>query len=173
MMKYLYTLLVLTCLFLFGCERDDICTAETGTTPRLTIAFYSAENPEQLNPKNVFNCRVQGIGNEQTLPELSGAQSRQVISLPLKTTDTKTQYSIYNNYEQTDAGVVTGNEDIITISYITEQVYVSRACGFKTVFKNINITVNDDGDKWIKIIQSVNDNQILENENATNFNIFH
>ena len=65
------------------------------------------------------------------------------------------------------------SEDIITITYTTKQVYVSRACGFKTVFKNVALTVENDGDNWIQFIQSVNDNQTIENENAPNYNIYH
>lgn len=180
-MKKLIGLIILICCISFSCERDDICTLDTVTTPRLTIAFYSIENPEQQNPKNIFRFRVKGIGNEETLPDLDGTKNRQVILLPLKTTETSTQYSVHNNYrlnnnntpDNPDDDYTTGNEDIITISYVTEEVYVSRACGFKTVFKNISITVEDDGNKWIKIIQSVNDNQILENENTANFSIYH
>ncbi len=182
-MKKIIALLILLGCIAFSCERDDICTLDTITTPRLTIAFFSVENPEQLNPKNVVRFRVYGIGldQENTLPDLDGTKNRQTILLPLKTTETSTQYSVHNNYrvnnnntpDDPSDDVVTGNEDIITISYVPEEVYVSRACGFKTVFKNISITVEDDGDKWIRIIQSVNDNQILENEFTANFNIFH
>ena len=68
----------------------------------------------------------------------------------------------------------TGNEDIITITYNTEQEYVSRACGFKTVFKNVLITLDDtDTDRWIDLIQSVDDNQTIEDETTTHFNFFH
>tara|TARA_R110002012_G_scaffold206357_1_gene376133 strand:+ start:46770 stop:47291 length:522 start_codon:yes stop_codon:yes gene_type:complete len=173
-MKKLVGLLILICCISFSCERDDICTLDTVTTPRLTISFYSIENPEQQNPRNVARIRVQGVGNEETLPDLDGTKSRQIIQLPLKTTENTTQYSIYKNYRVDEAGNITaGNEDIITISYVTEEIYVSRACGFKTVFKNISMTVEDDGDRWIQIIQSVDDNQIIENENATNYNIYH
>ncbi|SFN82004.1 hypothetical protein SAMN04487989_104206 [Bizionia echini] len=180
-MKKLVALLILIGCLAFSCERDDICTLDTVTTPRLTIAFYSIENPEQQNPRNVARCRVQGIGNDETLPDLDGSTSKQIILLPLKTTENSTQYSIYKNYrlnnnqtpDNPDDDFITGNEDIITISYVTEEVYVSRACGFKTVFKNISMTVEDDGDKWIKIIQSVDDNQTIENENATNYNLYH
>ncbi|MFC5195839.1 DUF6452 family protein [Bizionia hallyeonensis] len=180
-MKKILGLIVLICCITLSCERDDICTLDTVTTPRLTISFYNIENPEQQNPRNVAKCRVQGIGNDETLPDLDGTRDKQVILLPLKTTENSTSYSIYKNYklnnnntpDNPDDDFITGNEDIITISYVTEEVYVSRACGFKTVFKNISITVEDDGDKWIKIIQSVNDNQTIENEYTTNYNIYH
>ena len=101
--------------------------------------------------------------------------------MPLKTTETITQYSLHKNYSVNDNGTpndttddfLNGNEDIITIEYVTEEVYVSRACGFKTVFKNIRITVADDGDRWIQNYRSVDDNQIVENEDAPHFRLFH
>lgn len=164
-----------------SCERDDICALDSVTTPQLTIAFYNIENPEELNPRNVPKFRVQGVGNDETLPSLDGTTAQQTLLLPLKTTETTTQYKLHKNYSINNNGTPenpeddfpNGNEDIITISYTTDQVYVSRACGFKTVFNNVTITVEDDGNKWIQIIQSVNDNQTIENENAPNFNIFH
>lgn len=186
-MKKIITLFILFCCIALSCERDDICTSDSGTTPRLTIAFYNIENPEQQNPKNVFRFRVQGEGNNETLPELDGTKNKQKILLPLKTVTEDvtglytTKYKLHKNYrvndndtpDNPDDDFVTGNEDILTISYTTRQVYVSRACGFKSVFENFTLTVEDDGDKWIKIIQSVNDNQILENEDSTNYNIYH
>ena len=74
-MKKLILFLSLT-LFVFNCERDDICTTDSITTPRLTIAFYDIEMPQDQNPKNVFRIRVQGIGNEETLPGMDGSSDR-------------------------------------------------------------------------------------------------
>ena len=70
-------------------------------------------------------------------------------------------------------GVIDGNEDIITINYSTEQVYVSRACGYKTIFKNVTLTINNDGDNWIQSKESINDNQSVEDEKAAHFKLFH
>ena len=101
--------------------------------------------------------------------------------LPLKTTETSTQFKLHQEYaydnngtpDDTSDDIISGNEDIITIAYATEEIYVSRACGFKTAFKNVTVNVEDDGDKWIQIIQSVNDNQSVEDETAAHFKIFH
>ena len=66
-----------------------------------------------------------------------------------------------------------GNEDIISISYSTESIYVSRACGYKTVFRNVTLTVNNDADNWIKLKESLTDNQSIEDETTTHFNLYH
>ena len=161
-----------------NCEKDDICSEDTQTTARLLIEFYNSVN--QDNRKNVFNFRAQGVGNDNPLEDYNVVRTNEVI-LPLKTTDTETQFRLHNNYEIDDNGTpddesddfVTGNEDIITISYLPTEVYVSRACGYKTVFENVTITVEDDGDNWIDFILATTDNEPITNENEAYFNLFH
>lgn len=172
--------LFLILIAFLGCEKEDICPEDSITTPRLIIAFFDVETIEDQNPKNVFRFRAQGVGNENPVDDLDGSSGKQKIALPLKTTTEDpnseaftTEYVLTKNYRVDNNGTVTGNEDIITISYTTEQEYVSRGCGFKTIFKNITLTVEDDGDRWIQVIQSVDDNQIIADESATNFNIYH
>ena len=41
------------------------------------------------------------------------------------------------------------NIDIITVNYIPKFVYVSRACGYKSIFTNNSIIINSDSDNWI------------------------
>ena len=39
------------CLFLiviFSCEKDDICSDTTQTTPRLVIEFYDLSSPDEI-----------------------------------------------------------------------------------------------------------------------------
>ncbi|NJM80828.1 MAG: hypothetical protein HC854_16675 [Flavobacterium sp.] len=62
-------------------------------------------------------------------------------------------------------------EDIITFNYTKEDIYISRACGFRTVF-NLNdadpvITIVDD---WIKDIEVIQPS--IENENETHVKIY-
>ena len=54
-------LLVLLVVFAFsGCEKDDICDANTATTPRLVLSFYDISNSTVL--KNVTRLKVVGEG---------------------------------------------------------------------------------------------------------------
>lgn len=176
-MKKILALLLLFLAF-NSCERDDICAETTPTTPSLIIRFYDISNQE--SNKNVFGLRVQGVGNDNVLDHYNVVTTDSIV-LPLKTTQTSTQYLLHQDYGVDDNGTpddtsddfTTGNEDVITIAYATEEIYVSRACGFKTAFKNVTVSVEDDGDKWIQIIQSVNDNQSVEDETAAHFKIFH
>ena len=176
-MKKIIALLLL-CLTVSNCEKDDICSDDTSTTARLFIEFYNNINPD--TSKNVFNFRVQGVGNDNVLDDYNVVTSSSVY-LPLKTTENQTQFRLHNDYEIDDNGTPDddtddfpiGNEDIITISYSPVEVYVSRACGYKTVFENVTITIEDDGDKWIDFIQSTTDNEPITNETEAHFNLFH
>lgn len=180
-MKYYKHILILIptlLIVILSCEKDDICPEDTSTTARLFIEFYDISNQESL--KNIFNFRVQGVGNENTLPEYNIVTSSSVL-LPLKTTEGVTQYMLHNDYgidnngtpEDTSDDFIIGNEDIITISYNTEEFYVSRACGFKTIFTNITVIVENDGDNWIQLIQPISDNQSVVDETTAHFKIFH
>jgi hypothetical protein len=156
-------------IFSMGCEPDDICPESTPTTPNLIIRFYDILN--QDSKKNVFNLKVQGLGNDNPLTDYNVVTTDSIV-LPLKTNAATTQYSLHKEYSNVD-GVIDGNEDIITINYSTEQVYVSRACGYKTIFKNVTLTINNDGDNWIQSKESINDNQSVEDEKAAHFKLFH
>ena len=156
-------------IFSMGCEPDDICAASTPTTPNLIIRFYDILN--QDSKKNVFNLKVQGLGNDNPLTDYNVVTTDSIV-LPLKTDANTTQYSLHKEYSNVN-DVIGGNEDIITINYSTEQVYVSRACGYKTIFKNVTLTINNDGDNWIQSKESINDNQSVEDEKAAHFKLFH
>ena len=167
--KILALVFGITTIFSMGCEPDDICAASTPTTPNLIIRFYDILN--QDSKKNVFNLKVQGIGNDNPLTDYNVVTTDSIV-LPLKTNVATTQYSLHKEYSNVN-DVIDGNEDIITINYSTEQVYVSRACGYKTIFKNVTLTINNDGDNWIQSKESINDNQSVEDEKAAHFKLFH
>ena len=63
------------------------------------------------------------------------------------------------------------NSDIIEISYTPEFVYVSRACGYKTVFNGAQISFDNDGENWIITTDVLN--ETIENENAAHIIIYH
>ncbi|WP_052461075.1 DUF6452 family protein [Psychroserpens mesophilus] len=163
------------------CERDDICPEDIPTTPRLILEFYDVSNQE--NTKIVPDLFIQGIGNSQVLTGFSGSSDILEVQLPLKTDENSTSFRFITNYELVDDNgtpndtsddIFNGNEDIITINYITENVYVSRACGYKTVYKAVNIQFDpDDTERWIVLAQPLNDNQSIEDETTTHFKFFH
>ena len=173
----LILLIIIAIGITIGCESDDICPESTPTTPSLIIDAYDVDNPENL--KAITKLVIGGNGNNNILT--NGIISATKIVLPLKTNANTTQYAlikdafINNNGTTNDTSddYYDGNTDVITISYSREEVYVSRACGYKTIFKNVTLTIEPDTDNWIKSRQPLNDNQSVEDESETHFNIFH
>ena len=180
-MKY-FRLVIIPVLILVGislaCEPDDICPDSTSTTPRLIIDFYDVNSPE--NKKNVFDMVAVGIGNESILSDYNFTDTDDAL-LPLKTDINTTQYilikeAFVNDNDTPDDNTddfIDGNQDIITMNYSRELIYVSRACGYKTIYKNVTLTIEPDDDNWIKSRQPLNDNQSVENEFETHFNVTH
>ena len=173
----LLLILLLSIGIIISCERDDICPESTPTTPKLIIEFYDSANPESI--KFVPQIRVQGVNNDNVLEGYEATNVDDLI-LPLRTDTTATQYRLRKDYSNNNAGTPddpsddfpNGNEDIITIKYTTEQVFVSRACGYKTVFRNISLTIEQDSNNWIASRQSVTDNQSVEDETTAHFYLF-
>jgi hypothetical protein len=152
-MKRILALLLITICF-SSCEKDDICAEET--TPRLIIEFYDISNPSNL--KNVLNLKVKGEGAtdfivfNESLPidnpnrYLFGGNK---LELPLKINDSITKYSLILNSTST----TNANEDFLQFNYTPQNVFVSRACGYKTIF-----TLNAAPDGIIKTDAIVPDN---------------
>jgi hypothetical protein len=146
-------------LSISGCEKDDICVDET--TPQLVLEFYDISNPSVL--KNIVNLKVTADGFTDALGTFNGVSK---ISLPLKTTADTTKYRLVLNSNSSTAT----NEDVLTFNYTRENIYVSRACGFKTVFELNNpngFVVTDtaiaDG-LWIQDTNLQTNTIITENE---------
>ena len=157
----------------FSCERDDICPESTPTTPRLIIDFLDLQNQDIV--KSAENFRVESAEDpEMVIDDYQGGGTVSSIILPLKTTGNETRFVFYRDYEEdTDGTVIDGNPDVVVINYETEEIYVSRACGYKTIYKNVTIAVENDTDNWINLIEPINENQSIEDETTTHFNLLH
>jgi hypothetical protein len=159
-MKKTAFLLLILLFSLSSCEKDDICDPTTPTTPRVVIQFYDSSNPSVL--KNVTNLSVIGQGKPEALISSS---NQNTISIPLKTTENSTTYRFVLN-----SGSSLNNEDVIRFDYTGSNVYVSRACGFKTIFtlNPINPFTHYDpivaDGLWMKQIILQSNNITTENE---------
>lgn len=155
--------LLLICLFSItfsSCEKDDICEATTPTTPKLVIEFYDILNPTVK--KNVTNLAVKEI-NTATSLAFTGTSK---IQIPLQISQDITKYSFILN--STNATIK--NEDFLQFNYTRQNLFVSRACGFKTNFI-LNSTIPfiktetsiPDG-YWIQNVVIISSNITTENE---------
>lgn len=122
-MKKILLLLIIAASF-SGCEKDDICIDET--TPRLIVEFYDVSNPTLA--KNVVNLKVKGVNNALELGVFNAVNK---VELPLDITQDTTKYSLILN---STGSLGTPNEDFLEFNYTRQDVFVSRACGFKTIF---------------------------------------
>ena len=172
-MKKIILLLFIIAMSFSGCEKDDICDADTVTTPRLVISFYDANNPSEL--KEVTNLTIIGEGmTEGVTYESSPLINGSTVSIPLKTDADATTFSFILNYGSTTATLV--NEDVLKFTYVREELFVSRACGFKTNYTLDPQTpyVHSDAatadQKWIQYIAVKN--SIIANENETHLEIY-
>ena len=55
-----YSLLI---IFIFNCEKDDICLEGTPGTPRLIIRFF--DQNEKIIPKPLSNVTVKALSNDE------------------------------------------------------------------------------------------------------------
>lgn len=144
-------------LFLFTCERDDICAESTPTTPHLVIRFYDIADNDQT--KTVTGLLAYALDdNDNIIPILNeSVLNRDSIAIPLRTDMNMSRFVLHKDYDIDDNGtpqdesddIVMGNPELINLNYIREDVYVSRACGFKTVFNTFSFSVEQDTDNWI------------------------
>jgi hypothetical protein len=163
-MKQLFLLLLLS-VFFSSCEKDDICDTNTPTTPKIVIEFYDVANPTTL--KNVTNLGVIAPGFTSGF----GFTATSKIKVPLKTfEDSSVLYFIQNGSIDPTTD---DNLDEITFNYNRKTVFVSRACGYKTLFtlNSTNpITVTPDLNNWIQNVIVLQPN--IENEDETHIKIY-
>lgn len=186
--------LIIAILF-FSCERDDICAEGTPTTPRLLIEFFDAINTDELKTVPRLSVYAEEVITDEngvtTFPEVASNatlifnENSNTIELPLKVTAedivTTTRYFFETNTNlRLDDNVATNsNIDILDVTYTPEFIYVSRACGFKSVFSNVALDAlaGDDGIIWLQnnlLTEEVTENEnSIENEDNTHVQIFH
>ena len=178
-MKKIITLLLLVIVTSSSCEKDDICDANTPTTPRLVIAFYDIDNPSI--PQNVNNLKVIGEGmtegivfNPSETDDSKYLTNGNTISIPLKTDANTTTYRFILNSTSTNLTLI--DTDQITFNYTTKDVFVSRACGFKTLFTFatsnpiVHTAVPSSKLKWMQAVSVEKSN--IDNENETHIKVF-
>lgn len=154
--------LFLALVFISGCEKDDICDAET-TTPRIVIDFFNINNPSV--PRNVTNLIVKSPDVENPY---EGPFNSNRISIPLKTFTDQTVIELTNFGNTPQA-----NTDIITFNYSRDIIYISRACGYKTYFNlqpGLGLVLATDPNNWIQTINIVTNR--IDSENEAHIQIF-
>lgn len=160
----MFFLVLLCCLWLSSCERDDICAETTPTTPLLVIDFFDADNPTE--PKAPNNLIIAEAGTTTGL-----LVNTATVSIPLRTDEDQSSFVFVLNSgsEEIDNPQ---NIDDITFSYTRTEEYVSKACGFRVLYQALQeqLTSPED-DFWIEDIIIVN--PTIEDEAQAHIRILH
>ncbi|MFT5941342.1 MAG: hypothetical protein ACI9AV_001277 [Sediminicola sp.] len=150
-----------------ACEKDDICV--DGDTPLLVIGFYDIN--DTTTTKIVTQLRVAGIDQQFTVNTVADRSNLDLVEIPLRINSPSTSFVLISNSTSNTSNEETGNSDVITFNYETNEVFVSRACGFIANYDNLNGMLTTDADNWIKGVEIV---QTTINDQATaHVKIFH
>ncbi|WP_417370059.1 DUF6452 family protein [Gelidibacter japonicus] len=168
--KTLCSLLII--LSLWSCERDDICAATTPTTPHLIIRFYNINAIDETKTVRRMDVTAENnpnyIVNDKTIDSI--VLPLRVDALDIMNTS-RFVLTKDRDYDLDDDPNTASNADIIEVNYTPELIYVSRACGYKSVFNNLSANRETDPNNWIINIEVIKDT--INNENAAHINIYH
>ena len=157
MNKKLYFVLLFT-LFLIGCEPDDICLAETPGTPQIILTFFDKTNPEIK--KKVTDLQIKGVDNER----IAYSGTSDSIAIALKTASLTTSFIFTTTTSNTSYS------DTLTLNYDSHDIFISRACGFKTTYSNLTIKQSNPIN-WITSIEIINNT--ISDINTSHVKILH
>jgi hypothetical protein len=145
--------LILTLITVISCERDDICLDDV--TPNLIIRFYDYENQTELKSISIDSIKINGF---EIIDDYTGV-STDSLTVPLNVSEAITKFIL--NEDTT--------EETITFSYDRFDEFVSRSCGYRTIFDNLAIQENSQN--WIQQIEIVN--STINNEEKAHVYIYH
>ena len=162
-----FLLFLLISLIQLGCESDEICLEDI--TPKLIIRFYNDNIPNEKKSVALLKVNIEGIDGDysnETITNLTDS-----IAIPLKVTDNKTRF-ILTLQGNSNLGTE-DNIDTISVNYTQQDIFISRSCGYKTVFNEAEASFLIDDDNWIKGLEEKNDPLQIIDENAAHVKIYH
>ncbi|WP_422090930.1 DUF6452 family protein [Tenacibaculum ovolyticum] len=128
-----YILLLFICFVgLSSCEKDDFCV-QNPVTPSLILSFYDKDDTSLKKKALRFSMIAQGKTDS-----LFTSITTDSIAIPLNSLANETIYTLKMN--DVDNIAVNNKIATLTIKHNSEDDYVSRSCGYRIVFKDINIT---------------------------------
>jgi len=152
-----YLALIIVSFFTFvSCEKDDICI--DGTTPKLIIRFYDNDAVTELKKAQLDSVWVEGKLRIDGFTSVATDS----IYIPLDLNADTTTFILEKNKVK----------DTLKFSYIRNDIFVSRSCGYKTIYENFQLDSNTIN--WIKNINlNESTNSTIEDETTAHITIFH
>lgn len=161
-MKKIVGYLLLLIIIITSCEKDDFCT-QNPVTPKLFLKFY--DDTDRESTKKVERLSIIAEQKEDSL--FTDETIDSILTIPLNTAASQTIYTLKMN--NVDGNTANNQIAKLTITYETEEKFVSRSCGFKIIFDNVSF--DTDTNTWIKDFTA--NTTIIENEDAAHVQIFH
>lgn len=172
-MKFRFFLsgLMISVLGFAACEKDDLCSEDTPTTPLIYIKFYNVDDQNQPNSQGFV--MAQAIGFQDSI-----MRSGNELKLPLQLNANETSWilKLETRDEQNNEIIA---YDTLTFKYQPLTEYVNKACGYKTMFvldeKNtmpiINGNENTKQGHWIRTYELVT--SYIDNDYEEHIKIFY
>ncbi len=142
-------IIILLIIIIVGCEKDDFCTAEDMGS-KLILKFKNTSNQHDI-PKDSLTVWAM---NKDTLYHKIVSDS---IAIPLNPVKNTTTYNFSISKDEISK---------LTISYQTKDEFVSRSCGYRILFENLNISKVKMPKSWINSISKTNISSIKNQKNA-------
>lgn len=159
-------LILMVFVIQWSCERDEICLEEI--TPKLIIRFYNENNPNELKSVLGLTVKIEGIEGDYTDETISNFTDS--IAIPMPVTENRTNFILT---VPTDDQDVSTNTDTLTLVYSQEDIFISRACGYKTVYNDTFASIVQDDDNWMKDLDTKTDRFQVIDENTAHVKIYH
>jgi hypothetical protein len=158
MIKKEFNLIIFSLIFFLfynSCEKDDICLSDTPRSPRLIVKMVDKDDPTLYKSANDLLIKV--VDNDSI-----NIQSSDSITLNLNPYKNYTQFEFILNQ-----GSENENIDTLQINYSLNNIYIDRACGYKTsfIFNSNALTLINEKNNWIESYLILKDT-ILNEEQA-------
>ena len=157
MIKKEFNLIIFSLIFFLfynSCEKDDICLSDTPTSPRLIVKMVNKNDPTLYKSANGLLIKV--VDNDSI-----NTQSSDSIILNLNPYKNYTQFEFILNQ-----GSENENIDTLQINYSLNNIYIDRACGYKTsfIFNSNALTLINEKNNWIESYLILKDTIINEEQ---------
>ena len=133
---------------LWSCTKDDLCSEETPTTPLLTIEFLDITDRLTPKPANDLAIRVRDADSTVVYPSVSDV----TVAIPLDTEADQSQFYLIDQASSEE------NLSVVQLDlfYQRQDIYVNRACAFKTIYTNMAFESDQTPLSWIQDIELLN-----------------
>jgi hypothetical protein len=162
--KKIISIVLLFIVIIFACEKDDFCI-DNPVTSKLIIDFYDDTNRETL--KKVERFSIIAVGEPDSL--FTNVSTESSISIPLNSLTNETIFKLKKN-TTTNGAEADNLIATFTIIYDKREEFVSRSCGFKIMYSNVEFS--SDTNSWITDFAPTTVIN-LDDQTAAHVQIFH